>query len=35
MRDEETMSVVDPAAFAAALAMERDGKEKVAFSRYG
>lgn len=27
--NEETMSVVDPTAFAAALALERDGQEKV------
>ena len=29
MKNDETMSVVDPAAFAAALAMDRDGHEKV------
>lgn len=27
--DEESMSVVDPTAFAAALALERDGREQV------
>lgn len=29
MDDEKSMSVVDPTAFAAALALERNGKEKV------